>query len=87
MTGVVNAGGIEHPGRAVDDAAFREGSFRIDHSSGHPTVRFNPTICVGTISQAGPFRVYDGTDRFSHLNGSGMYQFTAIYTTARAARG
>ncbi|HEV2374680.1 MAG TPA: hypothetical protein VGS19_21275, partial [Streptosporangiaceae bacterium] len=85
VTGMINAGGTEHPGRAIDNATFSDGTFRIDHSSGHPTVHFNPTTCIGTITQSGPFRVYDGTGRFSHLNGSGMYQFAALYATARGA--
>jgi hypothetical protein len=87
VTGVINAGGIEHPGRAIDNATFSDGSFRIDHSSGHPTVRFSTTTCIGTITQSGPFRVYDGTGRFSQLNGSGRYQFAATYATGRGASG
>src|SRR5271165_4004330 len=35
ITGVVDAGGTEHPGRAIDDATFAGGGFRIDHSAGH----------------------------------------------------
>jgi len=41
ITGVVDAGGTEHPGQAIDDATFAGGSFRIDHSAGHPSARFN----------------------------------------------
>jgi hypothetical protein len=87
ITGVVDAGGTEHPGRAIDDATFARGSFRIDHSAGHPTARFNAETCVGTISQTGPFSVIDGTGRFSGLVGSGTYEFYALYTTARDATG
>ena len=87
ITGVVNAGGTEHPGRAIDDAAFAGGSFRIDHSAGHPTASFNPKTCVGTITETGPFRVYDGTGRFAALQGSGTYRFYATYTTGRNAAG
>jgi hypothetical protein len=87
ITGVIDAGGAEHPGRAIDDATFVGGGFRIDHSAGHPSVRFNPDICVGTINQTGPFIVLDGTGRFSGLAGSGTYVFHALYTTARDAGG
>ena len=87
ITGVVDAGGTEHPGRAIDDATFAGGGFRIDHSSGHPSARFNAQTCVGTISQTGPFSVIDGTGRFSGLAGSGTYVFHALYTTARDVRG
>jgi hypothetical protein len=87
VTGVFNDGGIEHPGRSVDDAVFGDGTFRVDHSAGQPTARFNPKTCVGTITQTGPFRVYDGTGRFSGLQGSGIYQFYATYTTGRNATG
>jgi hypothetical protein len=87
ITGVVDAGGTEHPGRAIDDATFAGGSFRIDHSTGHPSARFNDQTCVGTINQTGPFTVIDGTGRFSGLAGSGTYVFHALYTTARDAKG
>ena len=87
ITGVINAGGAEHPGRAIDDATFAGGGFRIDHSAGHPVARFNPDTCVGTINQTGPFSVLDGTGRFSGLAGSGTYVFHALYTTARDSRG
>jgi len=81
VTGVFSDGGIEHPGKSIDRAVFNGGSFRIDHSAGRPTARFNPETCVGTISQAGPFRVGDGTGRFAGIHASGTYQFNAIYPT------
>lgn len=87
ITGVIDAGGTEHPGRAIDDATFAGGGFRIDHSAGHPSARFNAETCVGTINQTGPFSVIDGTGRFAGLAGSGTYVFRALYTTARDSRG
>ena len=69
VTGVVNAGG----------------SFRIDHSAGQPTVRFDSATCAGTITQAGPFEVIDATGDMGGLAGSGRYVFRALYTTARVA--
>ncbi len=87
ITGVVDAGGVEHPGRAIDGASFAGGGFRIDHSSGHPTSRFDTATCVGTISQVGTFEVIDGTGRFAPLTGTGRYSFRATYTTARDAAG
>jgi hypothetical protein len=85
VTGVINAGGTEKPGRAIDGATFASGSFRIDHSVGQPTVRFDSATCVGTITQAGPFEVIDATGDMSGLAGSGRYIFQALYTTARVA--
>jgi len=87
VTGAFSDGGVEHPGRTIDRAVFNGGSFRIDHSAGHPTSRFNPKTCVGTITQTGPFHLYDGTGRFAGINGSGTYQFDATYTTARTITG
>jgi hypothetical protein len=87
ITGVVDAGGTEHPGQAIDDATFAGGSFRIDHGGGHPSARFNAETCVGTINQTGPFSVIDGTGRFSGLAGTGTYVFHALYTTARDVTG
>jgi hypothetical protein len=85
VTGVVNAGGTEKPGRAIDGATFAGGSFRIDHSAGQPTVRFDSATCVGTITQVGPFEVIDATGDMAGLVGSGRYIFHALYTTARVA--
>ena len=85
VTGVVNAGGTEKPGRAIDGATFTSGSFRIDHSVGQPTVRFDSATCVGTITQVGPFKVIDATGDMRGLAGSGRYVFQALYTTARVA--
>jgi len=85
VTGVINAGGTEKPGRAIDGATFAGGSFRIDHSAGQPTVRFDSATCVGTITQAGPFQVIDATGDMSGLAGNGRYAFQALYTTARVA--
>jgi hypothetical protein len=87
ITGVVDAGGAEHPGQSIDDATFAGGGFRIDHSAGHPSARFNEDTCVGIINQTGPFSVLDGTGRFSGFAGSGTYVFHALYTTARDVRG
>jgi hypothetical protein len=87
ITGVVNVGGTEHPGQAIDDATFAGGGFRIDHGAGHPIARFNAETCVGTINQTGPFSVIDGTGRFAGLAGSGTYVFRALYTTARDVKG
>ena len=87
VTGVINAGGIEHPGRAVDNAVIDGTTFRIDHSAGQPTVGFDPKTCVGTITQTGPFRVSGATGSLSELNGSGTYLFNAEYTTARSSTG
>ena len=85
VTGVVNAGGTEKPGRAIDAATFAGGSFRIDHSAGQPTVRFDSATCVGIITQVGPFEVIDATGDMRGLAGSGRYVFHALYTTARVA--
>jgi hypothetical protein len=85
VTGVVNAGGTEKPGRAIDGATFAGGSFRIDHSAGQPKVRFDSATCAGTITQAGPFEVIDATGDMGGLAGSGRYVFRALYTTARVA--
>lgn len=87
VTGAFSDGGVEHPGRAIDQAVFTGGSFRIDHSAGHPASRFNPRTCVGTITQTGPFHVYDGTGRFAGISASGTYRFDATYTTARVTSG
>jgi hypothetical protein len=83
VTGVVNAGGTEKPGRAIDGATFANGSFRIDHSAGKPSVRFDSATCVGIITQAGAFEVIDATGDMRGLAGRGRYVFRALYTTAR----
>jgi hypothetical protein len=87
LTGVLDIGGVEHPGRAIDQVSFSSGTFRIDHSSGQPTVTFDKATCVGMIVQTGPFRIEDGTGRFAGLDAQGRYYFHATYTTSRGASG
>ncbi len=88
LTGALNEGGVEHPGRAIDHANFANGTFRIDHSTGRPTVHFDRSTCVGTITQVGPFDVIDATGPFEALQGHpGTYYFDVTYTTAKSAEG
>jgi len=88
LAGPLDEGGREHPGRSIDDATFANGSFRIDHSAGRPTVRFDRSTCVGTITQVGPFEVIDATGPFTVLQGhQGTYHFDVTYATGRDAEG
>jgi hypothetical protein len=53
ITGVVDVGGTEHPGRAIDDATFAGGGFRIDHSAWQPSARFNAeTLSIPLLETA-----------------------------------
>jgi len=72
LSGVLNERGVEQPGRYIDRASFANGSFRINHSAGRPTSRFDRATCAGTITQAGPFYVFDATGRFRALMWNGL---------------
>jgi len=88
ITGALSAGGVEQPGRSIDRATFAGGSFRINHSVGHPTVRFDRSSCVGTLSEVGPFEVFDATGPFTALEGHrGTYRFHAVFTDAKGPTG
>jgi hypothetical protein len=88
LSGPLDEGGVEHPGRRIDTASFADGTFRIDHSAGSPTVHVDRATCVGSITQTGPFEVIGATGRFRSLQGHrGSYRFDAIYTTGRDAKG
>src|SRR5215472_17525020 len=47
--GVFTAGGVDHPGNKVDTAVFPNGTFKIAHSNGTGTPRFNAKTCLSTL--------------------------------------
>ena len=83
-TGVFTAGGVDHAGNKVDRAVFPQGTFRIRHSAGTGSQRFNPRTCLGQISLQGTYRLFDGTGKFAGIRGHGRYRLSILFVAARA---
>jgi hypothetical protein len=85
--GVFTAGGVDHPGNKVDTAVFPNGTFKIAHSNGTGTPRFNPRTCLGTIVLNGTYRLSGGTGAYAGISGHGIYRLNILIVAARNSAG
>jgi len=85
--GVFTAGGINHPGNRVDTAVFPNGTFRIAHSNGTGTPRFNAKTCLFTLALNGTYRLSGGTGAYAGISGHGIYRLNIMVVGARNAAG
>ena len=85
--GVFTAGGVTHPGSKVDTAVFPNGTFKIAHSNGTGTPRFNAKTCLGTIVLNGTYRLSGGTGAYAGIRGHGIYRLNILFVAARNAAG
>jgi hypothetical protein len=86
-SGAFTAGGVNHPGNTVDTAVFPNGTFKIAHSSGTGTPRFNPRTCLGVIVLNGTYRLSGGTGAYAGISGHGIYRLNILIVSARNAAG
>jgi hypothetical protein len=85
--GVFTAGGVNHPGNKVDTAVFPDGTFKIAHSNGTGTPRFNPKTCLGVITLNGTYRLSSGTGAYAGVSGHGIYRLNILIVAARNSAG
>ncbi len=85
--GVFTAGGVDHPGNKVDTAVFPDGTFKIAHSNGTGTPRFNPRTCLGVITLNGTYRLSSGTGAYAGISGHGIYRLNILTVGARNSAG
>jgi hypothetical protein len=85
--GVFTAGGVDHPGSKVDTAVFPDGTFKITHSNGTGTPRFNAKTCLGTLVLNGTYRLSGGTGAYAGISGHGIYRLNIVFVGARNAAG
>jgi len=85
--GVFTAGGVDHPGNKVDTVVFPDGTFKIAHSSGTGTPRFNPRTCLSTITLNGTYRLSGGTGAYAGISGHGIYRLNILIVGARNSAG
>ena len=85
--GVFTAGGVDHPGSKVDKVVFPDGTFKIAHSNGTGTPRFNAKTCLGTIALNGTYRLSGGTGAYAGISGHGIYRLNLLIVSARNAAG
>jgi len=87
VTGAFTAGGVNHPGNRVDTAVFPNGTFKIAHSNGTGTPRFNPRTCLGVITLNGTYRLSGGTGEYAGISGHGIYRLNITFVGARNSAG
>ena len=85
--GVFTAGGVDHPGTKVDTVVFPDGTFKIAHSNGTGTQRFNAKTCLGTIVLNGTYRLSGGTGAYAGISGHGIYRLNILIVGARNSAG
>jgi hypothetical protein len=85
--GAFTAGGVNHPGNRVDTAVFPDGTFKIAHSNGTGTPRFNPRTCLGIIVLNGTYRLGGGTGAYAGISGHGIYRLNILFVAARNSAG
>jgi hypothetical protein len=85
--GVFTAGGVDHPGNKVDTVVFPDGTFKIAHSGGTGTPRFNPRTCLGVITLNGTYRLSGGTGAYAGISGHGIYRLNILTVAARNSAG
>jgi hypothetical protein len=86
-TGLFTAGGVDHSGARVDTAVFSDGTFKIAHSPGIGTPRFNPKTCLGVIALNGTYRLSHGTGAYAGIRGHGIYRVNLTMVAARNSAG
>ena len=85
--GVFTAGGVDHPGDKVDRVVFPDGTFKIAHSGGTGTPRFNPKTCLAVFALNGTYRLSGGTGAYAGISGHGIYRLNIMFVAARNAAG
>ena len=85
--GVFTAGGVDHPGNKVDTVVFPDGTFKIAHSSGTGTPRFNPKTCLAVFALNGTYRLSGGTGAYAGISGHGIYRLNILIVGARNSAG
>jgi len=83
--GVFTAGGVDHPGNTVDTVVFPDGTFKIAHSNGTGTPRFNPRTCLGVFTLNGTYRLSGGTGAYAGATGQFIVQGEFNYVTLRGS--
>ena len=84
---VFTAGGVDHTGNRVDTAVFPDGTFKITHSPGTGTPRFNPRTCLGVIALNGTYQLSHGTGAYAGISGHGIYRVNIILVAGRNSAG
>jgi hypothetical protein len=85
--GLFTAGGVDHPGNKVDKVVFPDGTFKIAHSGGTGTPRFNRKTCLGVFALNGTYRLSNGTGAYAGISGHGIYRLNITEVAARNSAG
>ncbi|HEV2239529.1 MAG TPA: hypothetical protein VGR98_00680 [Streptosporangiaceae bacterium] len=76
--GLFTAAGVDIQGQKVDTFRLPGGSFKVAHSNGTGSQRFNPATCLLQLSLHGTYTVGHGTGRYARISGHGTYQLSIV---------
>jgi hypothetical protein len=85
-TGMFTAGGVDHSGARVDTAVFPDGTFKIAHSSGIGTPRFNPKTIHSSPARVGSRRSLLWSAWWSVITALRIRQAASAYAATPLAR-
>jgi hypothetical protein len=71
----------------VDTVVFPDGTFKIAHSGGTGTPRFNPKTCLAVFALNGTYRLSGGTGAYAGISGHGIYRLSITFVAARNSAG
>jgi hypothetical protein len=83
VTGVFTAGGVDLQGNKSDTVKFANGSFKVAHSNGTGTQKFNPTTCLMTLRLHGTYKISHGTGKYKGISGHGNYRLSILGVGAK----
>lgn len=66
---------------------FPDGTFKIAHSPGTGTPRFNPETCLFVLALNGTYRLSGGTGAYAGISGHGIYRLNIMFVAARNSAG
>jgi hypothetical protein len=83
LYGRFTAAGVDIQGQKTDTVRLPGGSFKIAHSNGTGSQKFDPATCLLRLSLHGTYRIGHGTGRYARISGHGRYQLSIIELGAK----
>jgi hypothetical protein len=81
--GLFTAAGVDIQGQKADTFRLPGGSFKVVHSNGTGSQKFNPVTCLLQLNLHGTYTIGHGTGRYARISGHGTYRLSIIGLAAR----
>jgi hypothetical protein len=83
--GAFTANGVAN--NTLDKIVFSNGTFKLRHSPGEGSSRFDAKTCLGSVHQHGTYKISGGTGAYAGISGHGRYHLDNLFVAARNANG